>query len=94
MPDEIKQQQEPLRSPLPFVEAQNENRYFYYKEVFGNRPMPFAYLDLDLLEQNIRQIVARAGGKRVRLASKSIRSVAVLRHQSWTERTAVSACVR
>ncbi len=41
--------------------------------------MPFAYLDLDLLEQNIRQVVARAGGKRVRLASKSLRSVAVIR---------------
>jgi D-serine deaminase-like pyridoxal phosphate-dependent protein len=59
--------------------------YLYYKEVFGkevfgNRPMPFAYLDLDLLEQNIRQIVTHAGGKRVRLASKSLRSVTVLRH--------------
>jgi D-serine deaminase-like pyridoxal phosphate-dependent protein len=41
--------------------------------------MPFAYLDLDLLEQNIRQVVSRARGKRVRLASKSIRSVPVLR---------------
>ena len=41
--------------------------------------MPFAFLDLDLLEQNIRQIVALAQGKRVRLASKSLRSVAVIR---------------
>lgn len=65
MPNEIKQQ--------------DDHSYFYYKEVFGSRPMPFAYLDLDMLEQNIRQIVSRAGGKRVRLASKSIRSVAVLR---------------
>lgn len=40
--------------------------------------MPFAYLDLDLLNQNIHQIVARAGGKRIRLASKSLRSTAVL----------------
>ena len=40
--------------------------------------MPFAYLDLDLFDQNIRQVVARAGGKRVRLASKSLRSVAVI----------------
>jgi D-serine deaminase-like pyridoxal phosphate-dependent protein len=52
--------------------------YAYYKEVFGKRQMPFAYLDLDLLEQNIRQVVARADGKRVRLASKSLRSVAVI----------------
>jgi D-serine deaminase-like pyridoxal phosphate-dependent protein len=53
--------------------------YAYYRGIFGNRPMPFAFLDLDLLEQNIRQIVARAQGKRVRLASKSLRSVAVIR---------------
>lgn len=53
--------------------------YAYYKQVFSGRQMPFAYLDLDLLDQNIRKIAARAGGKRVRLASKSLRSVAVLR---------------
>ncbi|MGO8949481.1 MAG: amino acid deaminase/aldolase [Ktedonobacterales bacterium] len=41
--------------------------------------MPFAYLDLDLLEQNIGQVASFARGKRVRLASKSIRSLAVLR---------------
>jgi D-serine deaminase-like pyridoxal phosphate-dependent protein len=54
--------------------------YDYYKGIFAGLPMPFAFLDLDLLEQNIRQIVARAQGKRVRLASKSLRSVAVIRH--------------
>src|SRR5437588_1872975 len=53
--------------------------YAYYKSVFGDHPMPFAYLDLDLLEQNIRQVVARAREKRVRLASKSLRSVAIIR---------------
>jgi D-serine deaminase-like pyridoxal phosphate-dependent protein len=52
--------------------------YAYYKGVFSGRAMPFAYLDLDLLEQNTRQIVSRAAGKRIRLASKSLRSVAVL----------------
>jgi D-serine deaminase-like pyridoxal phosphate-dependent protein len=54
--------------------------YAYYQGIFRGRPMPFAYLDLDLLDQNIRQIVARAEGKQVRLASKSLRSVAVMRH--------------
>ncbi len=53
--------------------------YAYYKRVFAGRPMPFAFLDLDLLEQNIRQVVERADGKKVRLASKSLRSVAVIR---------------
>ncbi len=58
---------------------QPQRDYAYYQGVFRGRALPFAYLDLDLLEQNIRQIVARAGGKRIRLASKSLRSVAVLR---------------
>ncbi|MGZ3640512.1 MAG: alanine racemase, partial [Ktedonobacterales bacterium] len=53
--------------------------YDYYRRAFSGHRMPFAYLDLDLLDQNIREVVARVSGKQVRLASKSIRSVAVLR---------------
>jgi D-serine deaminase-like pyridoxal phosphate-dependent protein len=53
--------------------------YAYYKEIFAHQPMPFAYLDLDLLAENIRQVLIRAGEKRVRLASKSLRNVAVIR---------------
>ncbi|WP_126631904.1 amino acid deaminase/aldolase [Dictyobacter alpinus] len=53
--------------------------YEYYKKVFAGRRLPFAYLDLDLLEQNIQQIISRAGDKKIRIASKSIRSVAVLK---------------
>ena len=53
--------------------------YAYYKKIFAGRPMPFAYLDLDLLDENIRLVAERAGGKRIRLASKSVRCVAVLR---------------
>jgi D-serine deaminase-like pyridoxal phosphate-dependent protein len=56
-----------------------QHDYAYYTSVFDNHPMPFAFLDLDLLEQNIRQVVERARGKRVRLASKSLRSVAIIR---------------
>lgn len=53
--------------------------YTYYKAVFDDRTMPFAYLDLDLLDQNICQIAAVAKGKRIRLASKSLRCITVLR---------------
>ena len=53
--------------------------YAYYKHIFGARPMPFAYLDLDLLDHNTRQVVNRAAEKRVRLASKSLRCVAITR---------------
>ena len=52
--------------------------YDYYKKIFAGRPMPFAYVDLDLLEQNMRQILTRAQGKRIRLASKSLRSITIL----------------
>ncbi|MFB9275337.1 amino acid deaminase/aldolase [Cohnella cellulosilytica] len=42
--------------------------------------MPFAYLDRDLLDLNIRHIAAAAGSKKIRIASKSIRSVEALRY--------------
>jgi len=42
--------------------------------------MPFAFLDRDLLDRNIRDIAHEAGGKTVRIASKSIRSVEALRY--------------
>jgi D-serine deaminase-like pyridoxal phosphate-dependent protein len=41
--------------------------------------MPFAWLDLDRLEANAHAIVDRAGDKTIRIASKSLRSVEVLR---------------
>jgi D-serine deaminase-like pyridoxal phosphate-dependent protein len=69
------QQEQPQRQ----MQAPHTPDYTYYKRVFAGRTMPFAYLDLDLLDENIRQVAARARGKRVRLASKSLRSVAVLR---------------
>ncbi len=69
----------PMREPTPIPADKPRYDYAYYKEVFSGRAMPFAFLDLDLLDQNIRQIAARAKGKQVRLASKSLRSVAVIR---------------
>src|SRR5579885_2713478 len=69
------QQEQPQRQ----MQAPHTPDYTYYKRVFAGRTMPFAYLDLDLLDENIRQVAARARGKRVRLASKSLRSVAVMR---------------
>jgi D-serine deaminase-like pyridoxal phosphate-dependent protein len=68
------------RAPtLDGIEQNQQRDYAYYKQVFADRPMPFAYLDLDLLDQNIQQVVERARGKRVRLASKSLRSISVLK---------------
>lgn len=59
--------------------AATSRDYAYYQRVFQDKALPFAFLDLDLLDQNIRQVTARAGGKRVRVASKSVRCVAALK---------------
>lgn len=53
--------------------------YNYYKEVFSGKPMPYAFIDLDLLEKNIHDIAARVqNGKTVRVASKSVRCMNIL----------------
>ena len=53
--------------------------YAYYKVALAGRRMPCAYLDLDLLDTNVQAVLGRAGEKTVRLATKSLRSVAVIR---------------
>jgi D-serine deaminase-like pyridoxal phosphate-dependent protein len=53
--------------------------YEYYRALFANIPKPFAFLDLDLLDENIRDILSRRNGKKIRVASKSIRCVDVLK---------------
>lgn len=64
------------RAPVTSAPARD---YAYYKAVFAGQRMPFAYLDLDLLDANVRAVQSRAGDKRIRVASKSVRSVGVLR---------------
>ncbi len=52
--------------------------YQSYRDLLGSEAMPFAYVDLDLFDENIRQIQRRAAGKRVRIATKSVRCVPLL----------------
>ena len=68
-----------VTSPTSGTRREREHDYEYYKKIFEGHPMPFAFIDLDLLDQNIRQIAGRAHGKRLRLASKSIRCITILR---------------
>lgn len=42
--------------------------------------MPFAFVDIDLLNANAAALIKRASGKPIRIASKSIRIVSMLRH--------------
>ncbi|HYF62213.1 MAG TPA: amino acid deaminase/aldolase [Herpetosiphonaceae bacterium] len=52
--------------------------YGTYKSIFAACPPPFAFVDLDLLATNMRQIARRASGRRIRIASKSIRCVPII----------------
>lgn len=50
-----------------------------YEQLFADRGAPFAFVDLDALWSNSRQMLDRAAGKPIRIASKSLRCVPVVR---------------
>ncbi len=50
------------------------------RSVFQNLSMPCAFLDYDAFIQNVDDIAKKANGKKIRVATKSIRSVQVLKH--------------
>ena len=50
-----------------------------YDAIFEAIPPPFAFVDLDAMRANADQMLAQAAGKPIRLASKSVRSLPVLR---------------
>jgi D-serine deaminase-like pyridoxal phosphate-dependent protein len=52
--------------------------YQYYRELLRGRRLPLAFVDLDAFDANAARLVARAGGKPVRVASKSLRCRALL----------------
>lgn len=56
-----------------------DSEYRRYREIFRGRPMPFAYVDLDRFNANVASVVARAKGMPIRVASKSIRCVPLMR---------------
>jgi D-serine deaminase-like pyridoxal phosphate-dependent protein len=53
--------------------------YTQYKRALLGRRLPAAYVDLELFDANAAEVRRRAGGKRIRVASKSIRCVSLLR---------------
>jgi D-serine deaminase-like pyridoxal phosphate-dependent protein len=50
-----------------------------YEGIFESISPPFAFVDLDALRANARSMLAQAAGRPIRVASKSVRSVAILR---------------
>ncbi len=54
-------------------------RYRRYKAAFAGRPMPFAFVDLQAFDANAARTATRAGGKPVRIATKSLRAAKLIR---------------
>jgi D-serine deaminase-like pyridoxal phosphate-dependent protein len=53
--------------------------YERYEEIFADLEAPFAYCDLDAVWSNAAEMLHRAGGKPIRVASKSVRCRELLR---------------
>ncbi len=53
--------------------------YDYYRQCLKGQRLPLAFVDLDLLQENIAQILMRAGDMPIRIASKSVRCIGLLR---------------
>lgn len=53
--------------------------YQDYKTSLQGQPLPLAYVNLDYLEVNARAILDRAGDMPVRIVSKSLRSVGIIK---------------
>jgi D-serine deaminase-like pyridoxal phosphate-dependent protein len=63
--------------PEPAVDLAAQ--YARYEAIFDATSPPFAFVDLDALRSNARFMLAQAAGLPIRIASKSVRSVGVLR---------------
>ena len=53
--------------------------YDFYKQALAGHRLPAAFVDLDALAANLADLRARAGHLPIRLVTKSVRSVAILR---------------
>ncbi len=56
-----------------------DRTYSYYKKAFKGQEKPFAYIDLEFFDRNVRDVLNRAKDKKIRIASKSIRSVSLMK---------------
>ena len=53
--------------------------YAYYRRTLAGQRLPAAFIDLDCLDANLDSLRRRAGALPIRLVTKSIRSVAIIR---------------
>lgn len=54
--------------------------YTKYKKIFKGEKYPLAFVDLELLDENIQQLLDRSGDLPIRIASKSIRCTSILEY--------------
>ena len=54
--------------------------YIRYSRILEGRNLPAALVDMDLVDANIRQVLAKAGPKSVRIATKSLRCEPLIRY--------------
>ena len=66
-------------APIATPAADREALYARYEAILDSVTPPFAFVDLDALRANARFMLDQAAGKPVRIASKSVRAVAILR---------------
>ncbi|MDE2352067.1 MAG: amino acid deaminase/aldolase [Alphaproteobacteria bacterium] len=55
------------------------SRYAYYRAALEGQHLPAAFVDLDVFDANLERLARRAGPLPIRLASKSVRSVALMK---------------
>src|SRR4051794_22323718 len=61
------------------VSLEPADRRARYERLFADLDGPFAFVDLDAMWSNSRQMLGRSGSKPIRVASKSLRSTGVTR---------------
>jgi D-serine deaminase-like pyridoxal phosphate-dependent protein len=66
-------------APAAAPAADLERLHARYEAIFADVPGPFAFVDLEALRANSRLMLAQAGELPIRIASKSIRSTAMLK---------------
>jgi D-serine deaminase-like pyridoxal phosphate-dependent protein len=62
---------------VPSAAARSYNEY---EAIFAEVEAPFAFVDLDAMGANAAEMLGRAGGKPIRVASKSLRCRALVEH--------------
>jgi D-serine deaminase-like pyridoxal phosphate-dependent protein len=56
------------------------SNYTRYQSAFSGKKYPLAFVDMNLLDENIREIMLRSGDTPIRIASKSVRSRHILEY--------------